>query len=88
MTKNIMINDLSRLKWACRRGMLELDVLLGNFLSESYQSLSDEDKERFVALLESPDTDLLSWLMGHSTPSEPDLLKIVELMRHHARTRF
>lgn len=88
MVKNNIINELSRLKWACRRGMLELDVLLGNFLENGYAQLDDEDKERFVELLSSGDTDLLSWLMGHSNPTDPDLLKIVDIIRHHARTRI
>lgn len=70
MVKNNIINELSRLKWACRRGMLELDVLLGNFLENGYAQLDDEDKERFVELLSSGDTDLLSWLMGHSNPTD------------------
>ena len=37
---------LARLKWACRRGMLELDVLLLPFVEEAFDSLSYEDQEK------------------------------------------
>ena len=47
-----------RLEWACRRGMLALDVLLRNFLREAYPKLSSDDQELFVHLLEENDQDL------------------------------
>ena len=37
----------ARLKWACRRGMLELDVLLQPFVEEAFHDLSDQDQETF-----------------------------------------
>ena len=69
-----------KLRWACRRGMLELDVILGNFLNEAYPALSEEDKERFVELLNCTDPELFAWLMGHEHPKDPDLSKIVEII--------
>lgn len=83
-----MIHHLPRLKWACRRGMLELDVLLGNFLESGYPGLPDEDKKLFITLLEKPDPDIFSWLMGNSVPEDPDMVKITEIMRHHAKSRI
>ena len=77
----------SRLRWACRRGMLELDVLLGNFLEEAFLSLSSLEQAIFIHLLESNDQDLFRWLTGKSDPSEPDLFKIVEKIRYHAKHR-
>ena len=41
MTK---LDSKARLRWACRRGMLELDVLFRPFVDEAYDDLSDEDK--------------------------------------------
>jgi antitoxin CptB len=86
--KNDRIHQLSRLRWACRRGMLELDVLLGNFLEEAYEKLPDEDKWLFISLLECADPDLNGWLMGSDQPPEPDLVRMVELIKHHAKNRF
>lgn len=83
-----MIEPLSRLQWACRRGMLELDVLLSNFLTEKYQHLPTADQILFAKLLTYADPDLFSWLLGKSSPLEPDLIKIVGLIREHAKSRF
>jgi antitoxin CptB len=85
---NIFLNNLTKLQWACRRGMLELDVLLGNFLNEAYPGLSDDNKKRFVRLLGYPDPELLTWLMGSEIPEDQDLAIITDLIRQHARSRF
>jgi antitoxin CptB len=76
-----------RLRWACRRGMLELDVLLGNFLEEAYLHLSSVDQALFVKLLECNDQELFEWLTGKKTAEEPDIATMVEKVRHHAQHR-
>lgn len=86
--KKIIVNDMSRLRWACRRGMLELDVILGNFLNEAYLSLELDDKQRFVDLLSCTDPELFAWLLGHEVPTDPDTLKMVEIIRRHGKSRF
>lgn len=78
---------LSRLRWSCRRGMLELDVLLGNFLEEAYSGLSPEDQATFIKLLECNDQELFGWLTGKSHPEEADLALMVEKIRYHAKNR-
>ena len=91
MYDNHLINDLnnqSRLAWACRRGMLELDVLLSNFLLEVYPGLSTDDKRLFVMLLNEEDPVLFTWLMGHADPEDVALLTMVTRIREHARTRI
>lgn len=83
-----MMKNISKLHWACRRGMLELDVLLGNFLNEAYPTLTPSDQDLFVELLNYPDTQLLAWLMGQEEPEDRGLAKITELIRTHARSRI
>ncbi len=56
---------IKRLKWACRRGMLELDVLFLPFVEEAYEDLNDSDKQTFERLLTGEDPDLCAWVMGH-----------------------
>ena len=68
---------LARLKWACRRGMLELDVLLLPFVEEAFDSLSYEDQETFERLLTSDDPDLFAWIMGHQKCEDPELAAMV-----------
>jgi antitoxin CptB len=76
-----------KLRWSCRRGMLELDVLLGNFLEEVFITLSEQDQATFVDLLAENDQDLFTWLTGHVTPPEQKLALMVEKIRHHAQNR-
>lgn len=80
-----IVNDLARLKWACRRGMLELDVLLNNFLARGYSDLPLSEKYQFIALLEQSDPVLFAWLMGHETP-EADFVTIVEKIRRYGKS--
>lgn len=77
----------SRLRWACRRGMLELDVLLGNFLEEAYLDSSENSQNKFVQLLSENDQDLFMWLTGKENPLNPDFIDIVQKIRHHAKYR-
>lgn len=87
-TDNHLTDHSSRLYWACRRGMLELDVLLGNFLREAYPSLGDDDKKRFASLLACSDPELFAWLMGREIPANSDFARITEIIHAHALSRF
>ncbi|GLQ73763.1 succinate dehydrogenase assembly factor 2 family protein [Vibrio sp. vnigr-6D03] len=57
--------EKARIKWACRRGMLELDVVIMPFFEEQFESLSEQEQKDFVSLLECDDPDLFTWIMGH-----------------------
>ena len=79
--------EKSRLKWACRRGMLQLDVIVMPFFEHEFDSLTPEQQQTFVRLLESDDPDLFKWFMGHGVPSDPDFATLVPfiLQRNQAR---
>jgi antitoxin CptB len=47
-----------RLAWRCRRGMLELDILLQRFVSQQFDTLSLAELAAFDAMLALPDNDL------------------------------
>ena len=47
--------EKSRLKWACRRGMLELDVIFMPFFEHEFDSLSEAQQQTFIRLLECED---------------------------------
>ncbi len=68
----------ARLKWACRRGMLELDVILMPFFDACYDGLSNQELSVFSQLLQCDDPDLFSWFMGHQTCDHPMLKGMVE----------
>lgn len=60
--------DEKKLRWMCRRGLLELDLVLTKILDEKYADLTDEQKTLFIELLEESDTDLLGWLLNQTPP--------------------
>lgn len=70
----------ARLKWACRRGMLELDVLLLPFVEEAFDGLTYEKQETFERLLTSDDPDLFAWFMGHQKCEDPELAEMVDII--------
>ncbi|WP_317929383.1 succinate dehydrogenase assembly factor 2 [Halioxenophilus sp. WMMB6] len=75
--------EKNRLYWASRRGMLELDLVLQPFLDNHYDDLPQSDKELFWALLESEDQDMFSWFIDKVDPADPNILKIVKIIRAH-----
>lgn len=68
--------DLARLRWRCRRGLLELDLVLGSFLDRGYQHLDELEKQAFLKLLELPDTELLGYVQGQHEPADPELINL------------
>lgn len=73
--------DINRLFWGSRRGMLELDLVLMPFLENVYPTLEQADKERYWLLLEEQDQDLFAWFMRRNDPANPELQRIVDIIR-------
>ncbi len=72
--------DINRLRWHCRRGMLELDVVLIPFLENRFRSLSLTDQKCFEQLIAEEDQDIFSWIMRNAEPENQDHKRIVDLM--------
>ena len=75
------MSELSRLRWLCRRGMKELDVVLSGYLEQNYATASPEDQALFRRLLEMPDPDLYGMLLGRGTIDDPGLEQLIEFLR-------
>ena len=73
--------ERNRLFWASRRGMLELDLILLPFLEKIYPGLPEEDKLRYQKLLDCEDQDMFAWFLHRETPEDPEIGKIVQLIR-------
>lgn len=73
--------NTNRLFWGSRRGMLELDLVLMPFLENVYPTLEQGDKERYWLLLEEQDQDLFSWFLRRENPANPELQRIVDIIR-------
>lgn len=72
--------DERKLQWHCRRGLKELDVILGPFFDRHYLSLAPADKAVFSRLVDCEDMDLFNWFMGQATPTDPELERMVGLI--------
>ena len=72
--------DKARLKWACRRGMLELDVLFIPFVDEAYEKLDAQKRATFERLLECDDPELFAWFMGHEECKDAQLNDMVQFI--------
>lgn len=80
--------DRARVKWACRRGMLELDVVIMPFFEACFDDLSASEQKDFIALLDCDDPDLFSWLMGQGTSSDPALAMMSKKIIEHNRSQL
>ena len=75
------MSELARMRWNCRRGMLELDLLLRDFLDNGYRDLDEAGQQLFDRMLDYPDAVLLEWLMGRIRPTDKDVAQIVDNIR-------
>jgi len=71
----------SALRWRCRRGMLELDILFNQFLDRQYADISNAEKNTFDQLLDYPDQLLFDLLLGHQTSSDPYVTQLIQRIR-------
>jgi antitoxin CptB len=81
MTGSEDLGSIERLRWQCRRGMLELDVLLEAFLDQHYLALAPELRSKFVRLLELPDPFIHAWCVIGEKPDDPQFAELLEAIR-------
>ncbi len=73
--------ELRRLRWRCRRGLLELDIVLQRFLDKGYTGLDKHQRQAFSDLLELSDNTLLAYLNKQEQPDDPRLLDVIRSLR-------
>ncbi len=78
MTSHI---DEARLRWQCRRGMAELDVLLTRYVDHDYRHASNDNKQAFRELLALADPELVGYLLGGQMPRDAALASVVSQIR-------
>ncbi|MDO9105299.1 MAG: succinate dehydrogenase assembly factor 2 [Methylovulum sp.] len=59
------MDGLARLQWQCRRGMLELDLLLEGYLETRYPVAGEAEKAGFAELLKLEDGELLALMLSN-----------------------
>jgi len=70
-----------RLRWHCRRALLELDIVFQRFWARTGDDLDDATAETFERLLEMQDHDLWELISGRSATDDPQLSGLVERLR-------
>ena len=76
---------LGRLRWRCRRGMKELDLVLAGWLEDRYADSPPHLRSAFERLLEAQDPELVNWLFRRDRPADPDLAALVDEMLGRTR---
>ena len=69
--------ELGKLRWRCRRGMKELDVLLARYVDERFGAASAAEQEAFRQLLDTQDPVLYAYCLGQQPPP-PHLAGLIE----------
>jgi succinate dehydrogenase flavin-adding protein (antitoxin of CptAB toxin-antitoxin module) len=75
------MSEADRIRWHCRRGMLELDLVLAAFLEQHFDSLGPRSLATLRTLLELPDPELFDLVMGRGHAEGADERELVALMR-------
>jgi len=72
---------IGRLRWQCRRGLLELDRFFEPFFSRDLSALDEATITALERLMECQDLEMLDWLLGRSKPQDPQLGHALDLVR-------
>jgi antitoxin CptB len=78
----------SKLRWRCRRGLLENDLFIERFFGRYQQTLTEIQAQGLLALMDLPDNDLLDLLLRRTEPegalAEPDVRAVLNMLRSPA----
>jgi antitoxin CptB len=75
--------EAGRMLWRCRRGLLELDIVLRVFVEQSYASLTEDEAEAFIRLLAYEDNDLWDLVSGRMTLEDAVEMRVLETLKKH-----
>jgi len=75
------MKEFERARWRCRRGMLELDIVLQRFMERHYRQLDETGLRQFERLLALPDNDLWDLICARQFNSDADWQPVLELLQ-------
>ncbi|MGB9092536.1 MAG: succinate dehydrogenase assembly factor 2 [Gallionella sp.] len=75
------MKNLERIRWRSRRGMLELDIVLGRFIDRHYAQLDEAGQRAFEELLDTPDNLLWDMIAGGKQATQEGHQALLELIR-------
>jgi antitoxin CptB len=76
---------LNKLRWRCRRGLLENDLFIERFFSHHEETITTSQAAGLLTLMDLADNDLLDLLLGRNEPQDqadtPEVREVLALMR-------
>ena len=70
-----------RVRWRARRGLLELDIVLGRFIEAQYAQLDEAGRQAFEVLLDMPDNPLWDMIAGRLEAAPGEQQALLEKIR-------
>ena len=77
------MSELSRLRWLCRRGMKEMDLLMVRYLEDVYPSASSAEQQAFESILQMQDPELYDLILGRTISSDSTIAHVIEVLRQN-----
>ena len=75
------MKEFERARWRCRRGLLELDIVLQRFMDQYYTQLDESGLEQFERLLALPDNDLWDLITARQANTDDQWQQVLELLQ-------
>ncbi|MDP4030186.1 MAG: succinate dehydrogenase assembly factor 2 [Gallionella sp.] len=75
------MKNLERVRWRARRGLLELDIVLGRFIEAQYKLLDEAERQAFEVLLDMPDNPLWDMIAGRLEAESSEQQALLEKIR-------
>jgi antitoxin CptB len=75
------MKELERARWRCRRGMLELDIVLLRFMDKHYAQLNEVELQQFEELLSLPDNELWDLIVGKKKNNNDKVKHVLHLLQ-------
>ncbi|MGN1357655.1 MAG: succinate dehydrogenase assembly factor 2 [Succinivibrionaceae bacterium] len=72
--------ELNHLRWECRRGMRELDLIIQPFFDEDFLNQTEDVQRVFIELLNESDLMLFRWLLRGEIPDNKDYVRLIDIM--------
>ena len=75
------MSDIPRLRWLCRRGMKELDLLLNKYIEHRYTDAPVVDQQAFKTILNMQDPELYDLILGRNQSTDTDIARLIKILR-------
>ena len=79
------MSELSRLRWLCRRGMKELDLVLTGYLDRHYPDAGGNEQAGFRKLLGMQDPELYNLILGKQSTEDSEVAAVVRIIRNEVQ---